>query len=174
MGSWTVLDAGKLPNAALAGPASVIELKLKSAPKVDPTPGVHPNIPSLLLVEFATAENATKKELKWMEKFGEWKHMTQVSQWEESGRAVWTVDVATPGKYYVDLAYKGEGRLVWRVETSEGATLQNQQNSASVYHTYPFGLLTFGKAGNHTITVSLVGGARDKASLSALRLRPAE
>ena len=173
-GSWMVLDAERLPTAALAGPASVIELKLKSAPKVDPTPGVHPNIPTQLLVEFADVAKAEKKELRWMEKFGEWKHMTQAGNWEDGGCAVWTVDVAEPGDYYVDLTYKGEGRLVWRIESSDGAKLQNQQNSASVYHTYPFGLLTFAKAGKHTLTVSLIDGDRAKASLSDIRIRPVE
>ena len=52
--------------------------------------------------------------------------------------------------------------------------MQNQQNSASVYHTYPFGLMTFNNAGRNTITVSLVDGERDTASLSALHIRPVE
>jgi alpha-L-fucosidase len=171
-GSWMVLDAGRIPTAALARPASLIELTLPSAPTVDPTPGVHPNIPTRLLVEFATAENAVKKEITWMEKFGEWKHVTQVGAWEDGGNVSWTVDVLTPGAYYADLTYKGQGRLAWRIEIREGAKLQNQQNSSSVYHTYPFGLLTFDKPGKHTITVSLVDGDRDKTSLSALHFRP--
>jgi alpha-L-fucosidase len=173
-GGWMVLDAGGIPTAELSGPASVIEVRLNSAPTVDPTAGVHPNIPTTLLVEFADAKQATKKEIKWMEKFGEWKHVTQVGGWKEGGRATWTVDVAEPGEYYVDLTYKGEGRLVWRIETSGGAMLQNQQNSASVYHTYPFGLMRFGRAGRHTISVSLVDGNHDQASLSALVIRPAQ
>ena len=135
---------------------------------------MYPNIASQLLVEFASAENATKRELQWMEKFGEWKHMTQVGQWEPEGRVSWTVDVAASGPYYMDLNYKGEGRLVWRIETSEGRFLQNQQNSASVYHSYPFGLITFDKPGKKTITISLLDGDRAKASLSALTIRPAE
>jgi alpha-L-fucosidase len=84
------------------------------------------------------------------------------------------VDVATPGDYQVELTYKGEGRLVWRIETDEGVKLQNQQNSASVYHAYPFGLLSFATAGKHTLTVSLIDGDRAKASLSAVRVSPME
>jgi alpha-L-fucosidase len=38
---------------------------------------------------------------------------------------------------------------------------------------YPFGLLTFNKPGKHTITVSLVDGDRQKASLESVRLSPA-
>jgi alpha-L-fucosidase len=170
-GTWTELQ---VPPAPADYPASVIQVTLNDALVADQTLGIYPNIASTLLVEFADVTKAEKKELRWMEKFGEWKHMAQAGKWEEGGRAFWTVDVAVGGDYYVDLTYRGEGRLVWRIETDEGVKLQNQQNSASVYHTYPFGLLNFAKAGKHTLTVSLVGGDRVKASLSAVHVRPVE
>ncbi len=149
-----------------------------------------PNISATLIAEFADATDANKASIRWMEKFGEWKHMTQVSDWKPGAQVTWTVDVAEPGDYQVELTYKGDGgqskefdwrtgvnysdagRLVWRVETDEGAKLQNQQNSANVYHTYPFGMLTFAKAGKHTIKVSLIAGDRIKASLASLRFTP--
>jgi alpha-L-fucosidase len=170
-GTWTEL---LVPPAPADHPASVIQVTLSDAPVADQTLGIYPNITSTLLAEFADVTKAEKKELKWMEKFGEWKHLTQAGNWEDGGRAVWTVDVATPGDYQVELTYKGEGRLVWRIETDEGVKLQNQQNSASVYHTYPFGLLSFAKAGKHTLTVSLIAGDRTKGSLLALRISPME
>ena len=170
-GTWTELQ---LPDAPPDRPASVVAIKLQSAPAVDQTLGVYPNIASTMLVEFADVAKAEKKTLSWMEKFGEWKHMNQVGKWEEGGRAVWTVDVAALGDYQVELTYKGEDRMVWRIETDEGSRLQNNQNSASVYHTYPFGLLSFARAGKHTLTISLVDGMRDKASLSAVRISPVE
>jgi len=169
--TWIELQ---VPPAPADHPASVIQVTLSAAPVADQTLGIYPNIASTLLVEFAEVTKAEKKELKWMEKFGEWKHMTQAGKWEEGGRAVWTVDVALPGDYQVELRYKGEGRLVWGIETDEGFKLQNQQNSAVVYHTYPFGLLSFAKAGKHTLTVSLIDGDRAKASLSAVRICPME
>ena len=170
-GTWTEL---MVPPVPADHPASVIQVTLGSTPAADQTLGIYPNIPSTMLIEFSEVTQAVKKELRWMEKFGEWKHMNQVGEWENDGRAVWTVDVAVPGDYYLDLTYKGDGRMVWRVETDEGGTIQNQQNSVPIYHTYPIGLMSFAKAGKHTITVSLVEGDRDKASLSALRFRPAE
>ena len=93
-----------------------------------------------------------------MEKFGEWKAANQVSNWKDGGRAVWTVNVAEAGDYHLELNYKGEGKLVWRIETDEGVKLQNQQNSSAVYHAYPFGLLTFKKSGQHTIASLVVAG----------------
>jgi alpha-L-fucosidase len=170
-GTWTELQ---LPAAPTDAPASVVALKLPGAPQVDQTLGVFPNASAELLLEFAEVQGATKKEIRWMEKFGEWKHANQVSDWQAGGRAVWTVDVAEAGDYRLALTYKGEGRLVWRIETDEGVKLQNQQTSTPVFHAFPFGLLTFKAPGRRTIAVSLVDGPRDKASLTALRLSPAE
>ena len=170
-GTWTELQ---LPPTPPDHPASVIAVKLRAAPQVDQTLGVHPNLPTSLLVEFAEVKDAIKEEIRWMEKFGEWKAANQVSAWKPSGRAVWTVNVAEAGDYRLDLKYKGEGRLVWRIETDEGLTLQNQQNSSPIYQSHTFGLLTFKTPGQHTLAVSLVDGSRDKASLQAIRLSPVQ
>lgn len=166
-GAWTELQ---LPPRPPEGLASVIAVKLRGAAQVDQTLGVHPNVTTPLLVEFAEVTGATKKQIRWMEKFGEWKGANQVSDWTGAGRASWTVDVAEPGDYRIDLNYRGEGKLVWRIETGEGVKLQNQQNSSAIYQAHSFGLLPFKKAGRHTISVSLVEGPADKASLQSIRL----
>ena len=41
-----------------------------------------------------------------MEKFGEWKHVNQISKWEENSKTEWIVEVFEPGYYYLDLVYK--------------------------------------------------------------------
>jgi alpha-L-fucosidase len=87
---------------------------------------------------------------------------------------VWTIDVAAAGDYYVELVYRGEGRPTWAITTDDGVTLQNNQNSSAVYHAYPFGLLTFKRPGRHTFAVTLVDGDREKTSLVAAKLTPAE
>ena len=66
------------------------------------------------------------------------------------------------------------GHFLLRIETDEGVTLQNQQNSSPIYQSHAFGLLTFKQPGRHTISVALVDGDRDKASLQSLRVVPAE
>lgn len=149
-------------------------MNLVGLAKVDQTLGIYPNIDTVLLAEFAEVTGAEKKRIRWMKKFGEWKHVTQIGKWQDGGQAVWTVDVAEAGDYKVELTYTGVNCMVWRIETDEGTMLQNQQNSASVYHTYPFGRLVFTRPGKHTLTVSLVDGDREKASLSAMRIHPME
>lgn len=51
-----------------------------------------------------------------MEKFGEWKHVTQVTDWKDKGTATWTINVLKPGYYQTELEYSGEGRLFWRID----------------------------------------------------------
>jgi alpha-L-fucosidase len=170
-GTWTEL---RLPVARPDAPASVVSLKLKDPVAVDQTSGIHPNVPVTLLAEFAEVSGAEKKSIRWMEKFGEWKAAHQVSAWGAEGKAVWTADVFKAGDYRIELCYKGEGRLAWRIETDEGVSVQNQQNATAVYQAYPFGLLTFKTPGKHTLTVTLVEGDRAKASLHALQAHPTE
>ena len=171
-GTWTVVDAAPADAATMANIASVIRVKFNTPPKIDSTLGIHPNIPVKFSCEFATATNAERKRIDWMEKFGEWKNSLQVSNWQPGGVVEWEVDVARAGDYHVALTYKGEGRPAWSVSTSEGVKIQNQQAASHVYHTYPTGVIRFDKPGKHKISVSLVEGDPGKSSLEAIRFSP--
>lgn len=172
---WTVLH---LPFKPADHPASVIELTVDGGPqalRLDADAiGVDPDIPTRLLAEFAQVSGADKQAIRWMEKFGEWIHANQISGWQPSGKATWTVDVLAPGPYYLDLRYRGAGRLVWRAETDAGAAVQNQQPATDKYQTYPMGIVEFSTAGRHTLSVSLVEGDPTTSSLEAALIRPVE
>jgi alpha-L-fucosidase len=172
-GTWVAIEGGELTTAQTAGLASVIELKLKAVPVVVATLGVHPNVSTEMPAIFARVDGATQKRIGWMEKFGEWKHVTQVGEWRDGGTVTWEVDVAEAGDYHLNLTYRGEGRPVWAIETDEGQSLQNQQAGTSGYHTYPFGILRFKTPGSHSITVSLVDGDPELISLKSIGLSPA-
>ena len=171
-GTWVAIEGGALTTAQTSGLASVIELQLKGAPAVVATLGVHPNMPTALPAIFARVDAATQKRIGWMEKFGEWKHVTQVGEWHEGGTVTWEVDVAAAGDYHLELTYRGVGRPVWAIKTDEGTTLQNQQAGTSGYHTYPFGILNFATPGKHSVTVSLVEGDPELTSLKSIGLAP--
>ena len=169
---WTVFE---LPMRPSDSPVSVIEVKLDTKAenvKVDSTLGIYPNIEALLRVEFAEVVDAVAKEISWMEKFGEWKHTNQVSEWNNDSKVTWTVNVQEPGYYYLDLNYKGEGRLVWKTITDEGIMVQNQQAATEKYQFYNMGIVEFKSTGKHTITVSLVEGDIKTSSLKALLIKP--
>lgn len=169
---WIVFE---LPCKPVDSPVSVIEVKLDTEAihaKVNQNHGIYPNIETNLLVEFADVTGAEKKEVKWMEKFGEWKHVNQVSKWEDNSKAEWTVEVKEPGYYYMDLNYRGENRLVWRTTTDEGIMVQNQQAATEKYIPYRMGIIQFKTAGKHTISVSLVEGNPETSSLKSVLIRP--
>ena len=172
VGNWTVLH---LPFKPADGPAAVIEVEIEGGAqniRVDQTLGLDPEIATVLLAEFARVEGAEKEAIRWMEKFGEWKHVNQISGWGAEGAAAWEVEVFAAGCYRVDLRYRGEGRLAWRVETDEGAIVQNQQAATEKYQTYPMGVVEFKEAGRHALRVSLVEGDAATSSLESLTLEP--
>jgi len=169
---WTIFD---VPFQAEDSPASVIELQIEEnaeTAKVDSTLGIYPNIEVELLAEFADVDNAEKKKMSWMEKFGEWKHVNQISKWNDNSKANWTVEVFEPGYYYLELRYKGEGKLVWKTVTDEGVSVQNQQAATEKYQNYPMGIIEFKTTGKHTISVSLVEGDKETSSLESVIIKP--
>ena len=170
--SWTVFD---VPYKPLDPIISVIEVALdveaKSA-RVNQNYGVYPNIENECLVEISNPVNIDIKEKRWMEKFGEWKGVHQVSDWKDNSKVQWTIEVKDPGYYYLDLNYKGEDRLVWKTTTDEGVMVQNQQAATEKYVYYHMGILEFKTAGEHSVEVTLVEGDPKTSSLNALKLTP--
>jgi alpha-L-fucosidase len=171
---WVVFD---LPSKPADSPVSVIELQLDVDAKnaiVNSDLAIDPEKSSLLIAEFANVTLANKKNIGWMEKFGEWKHITQIGNWVENSKATWSVNVNAPGYYYINLRYKGVGKLVWRTVTDENVVVQNQQAATEKYQAYPMGIMEFKTAGSHTISVNLVEGDPNTSSLDAVIFEPIE
>jgi len=169
---WTIIQTPYKPADALV---SVIEVELDvlaENAKVNTNLGVYPNTENVLPSDFADVSGAEKLSIRWMEKFGEWKHANQISKWQDGGKAEWTVNVNKPGYYYLDLKYAGKERLVWKTETDEGIIVQNQQAATEKYVFYKMGILEFKTAGMHTISVSLVEGDPETSSLESVRITP--
>jgi len=166
---WTRL---RLPAQAPERLASVIQLDLAGAPEADSGWGIDPAITTEIQAEFATVRAAKKLGKRWMEKFGEWKHVVQVTDWRDEAAATWEVDVLAPGDYQVDLTYAGEGRLVWAVKVEGGESIQNQQNASHNYQRFPIGWLRFPKPGRYKVSVSCLEGELKTASLKAICFSP--
>ncbi|MDC1321767.1 alpha-L-fucosidase [bacterium] len=170
--NWVIFD---IPYKKPVSPITVIELKMKneaSSTKVEDGLGIYPNMDNTLLTDFAEVTNAEGEFIRWMEKFGEWKHANQVSKWKENGTVNWTVNVQKAGYYYLDLCYKGADRLVWKVVTDEDIKIQNQQAATEKYENYTMGILEFKTTGEHTISVSLIEGNRNTSSLKSITIKP--
>lgn len=163
---WTVLNVPFQKPDRMIG---VIELEMKDEQiQVDNTQAVDPEIGILdLSVKFAQTTDCQVYKSSWMEKFGEWKHVFCTSDLGKGGSLDWTIEVKEAGVYQVDLKVRGSGRAVWKVETDEGHTLQNQQGISSIFSERPMGWIRFDKPGKHLISVSMPeGGKVDLASIS--------
>lgn len=169
-GSWTVLQIPfRKPDPII----SVIELVMKGNEiTVDNTQALDPEIgTNELSVIFAKAKDCHVYKSSWMEKFGEWKHEYCVSNLNRGGKIIWTVDVKSPGTYQVELKVRGNGRVVWKVETDEGQMAQNQQSASSIFCKRPIGWIRFDKPGRHTITVNMPEGGK-QADISSISMTP--
>ena len=164
----------KIPDSCRAAIAFVVEVKLAGKPEVEAAVALHPNIANRVLVHFAEARNAEKKKVSWMEKFGEWKHATQISHWGTEGVCRWSVNVVEPGFYKAALNYRGKvtgkARLTWRITTDEDSVIQNQQAVTTQYQFYPMGVLEIKTPGKHVIEVRLVDGDTVDSSLESIEL----
>ncbi|MCF7972228.1 MAG: alpha-L-fucosidase [Phycisphaerae bacterium] len=166
---WTQIQ---LPARMAEKMVPVVQVELEAKPEVDPYWGIDPSLETTILAQFAQVTGAKQESKKWMEKFGEWKHVVRVWNWEKSGKASWEVDVLEPGYYSVDLTYAGEGRIVWGIDIEGGEHIQNQQNSSHNYQRFPIGWINFPKAGKYTVSVSCLEGDLTEASLKAIHFTP--
>ena len=171
VGDWAIFE---VPFRAPESLVSVIQLDLESEPEVDTTLALDPQIRTELLAEFAIANNAKKSKKKWTEKFGEWKSITHIHDFEKDGKSTWKIDVLEPGDYKVDLNYTGNGRLVWQVSIEGGQHIQNQQNSSHNYQEYPIGWIRFPKPGRYNVSVMCIDGNVESASLKSIVFTPIE
>jgi alpha-L-fucosidase len=162
---WTCFT---VPATAPEKLISVIQVDLEGKPAADPCFGIDPDATTEILSDFATVHGAARDTKRWMEKFGEWKHTTQISKWESNGTATWEVNVLKPGNYQVDLSYAGETRLVWTVSVEGGDTVQNQQNASHNYQSFPIGWLNFPKPGQYKVSVGCIEGNTRTASLKSI------
>ena len=169
IGKWLQLS---LPEAPTDRIASVIRVEFTTKPEVEKTFAIDPSLGVEIFSEFGKVENATVRKDRWMEKFGEWVCEYPVTNWKKGSKAVWTVNVPRSGDYLASLNYAGNGRLAWEIEVEGGNTIQNQQNASHIYTEYPFGWITFPKAGTYKINVRCVDGETKTAKLKSLIIKP--
>lgn len=170
-GKWSTIE---LPARRPEKLISVVELEVQGEIDVDQSLSIDPIYSTELLIDFAKAENCVINGKRWMEKFGEWKHIAHAHEWQPGSKVIWEVEVMKAGYYQVDLNYAGTSRLVWRIENEEGTIVQNEQNSSAVYQYYEMGLMKFDEPGRHSIIVSLIDGERGIASLKQIKFTPLE
>ncbi|HTM99771.1 MAG TPA: alpha-L-fucosidase [Pedobacter sp.] len=166
-GNWTKIS---LPIQKPEKWISVIELELDGIPAVEEGLGVDRQLALNLNVILGKAVNCAVDKKEWMEKFGEWKHIYQAKQWKPNSELSWEVNFKTAGLYSFELNYTGKGRMAWRITVDDQSFIQNQQNSSNIYQYFPMGVLKIDRPGKHKISVSLIEGSFEEASLKSIKI----
>jgi alpha-L-fucosidase len=179
----------KLPLRLKKELLEVITLELKDEPKVEATLGINPIGSTTLLSDFANTKGARKGKAGWMEKFGEWKHKTNIESWSnDRSYAEWSIDVKHPGQYFVNLEYnawKEADGNEWDLVTQDGEklrlyTIETTGASAAQGGRYRFrnirmGIVDLKKAGKQVLKLTAASDPKGGGmQLHAIHLSPVE
>ncbi|WP_158968115.1 alpha-L-fucosidase [Paraglaciecola sp. L3A3] len=103
---WTVFN---LPKDQPKELSTTIVVELDGEPQVDDTIGIDPIQSTYLSSVFSKCNSGCKNgQSRWMEKFGEWKYAENIMNWDNTGKATWSVDVAKAGEYILDVEYSAD------------------------------------------------------------------
>ncbi|MBU2877911.1 alpha-L-fucosidase [Aliiglaciecola lipolytica] len=167
----------------------VIVVELDGEPEVDTTIGIDPSIKTTINSVFANCEGCVKKEIRWMQKFGDWNYANNLLNWTDNGKGEWKVDVAEPGDYFIEVEYSaddvvdfsewvfsfnGEILMMQALDTGERKNSKRQGKGKTLYRyrTDEVGVVTL-QQGKQSITVTpkgkVIGGG---INLRAIHLTP--
>jgi len=167
----------------------VIVVELNGEPEVDKTIGIDPSVKTTLNAVFAECNGCTNKEIRWMQKFGDWNYAENLLNWKDNGKGEWAVDVANEGDYFFEVEYSaddivdfsewvfsfnGEELMLQALDTGERKNSKRQGKGKTLYRyrTDEVGVVNL-KKGKQSITVTpkgkVVGGG---INLNAIHLTP--
>jgi len=183
---WTSFD---LPSHRPDTLVPVVVVELKGMPEVDDTLGIDPYIRTTLNSAFASCNGCKNTEIRWMQKFGDWNYANNLLNWQDGGKGVWQVEVATAGQYFLEVEYSADELvdfsewivsfdddelMVQALDTGERRNSARQSKGRTLYRyrTNEIGVVNL-KAGKQAIKVSpkgsVVGGG---INLKAIHLTP--
>ena len=184
-GDWTVVNIPKIqPNDMIP----VIQLNLKGELKVDHGLAFDGETPASLLSVFSKTKNCEVKQLRWMEKFGEWKHAEMVNGWSESSEVTWEVNLRKPGKYALEMTYSCDDKADFsefeiltglQAMTIQALDTGDRTPSKRMFgrgllprvRTLRLGVVEFDKAGKQKVIFKTKKGTFEGFNLKALELK---
>ena len=126
--------------------------------------------------------------MRWMEKFGEWKHAEMIKKWTPTSEATWDVNIRKPGKYALEMTYSCDDKADYsEFEVIAGKTAMTIQAldtgdrmpSKRMFgrgllprvRTLRLGVVEFDKAGNQKVIFKTKKGDWKGFNLKALELK---
>lgn len=97
-----------LPNHSKKQLITIIKVTIDGSLDVDSKIKINHTGSDMLFAEFAACKGCEFKEVRWMEKFGEWIYAPSLVNWQDNSEASWKIDVRRKGQYYIDLEYSAD------------------------------------------------------------------
>ncbi len=158
----------RLPLLVSDEPIAVLSLELTEAVADAPKPiGIDPVLPTVLAIDFAAYSGCAMRQFCWMEKFGEWKHKSALSDWKASGEAGWEIALDAPGLFELSVSYSFVRHRVWQIANEDGDSLElwardsGDGSDPKRFATFRVGVLEFKRAGVQRIVFRPVTGNDD-------------
>lgn len=150
---------------------SVVQVTILGEPNIDNTLSIDPNSVSNFPALFAETKNCKIAKDHWMQKFGEHKYSWQIGNWTNDSEATWTINVPESGYYLVQLDYKADNRVEWKLENSSGSILQNKIGASSTYKTHDLGWMYFPKTETSTLTLKVLNPDKINVKLESIEFK---
>ncbi|MCU0981802.1 MAG: alpha-L-fucosidase [Pirellulaceae bacterium] len=138
----------------------------------------------------ATMTGCQMTDVRWMEKFGDWKHAECIAGWQgPESTAAWEFRTVAPGSFYLDVEYTcpaEDDYSEWRVrcgeadvtfpliDTGERPKRLAFGGALPRFRTYRVGVIDFPKPGAQRLTFSPTGLEGKGIRVSLLSLTPVE
>lgn len=146
--------------------------------------------PVTLEPENATRQQCDVQKVRWMEKFGDWKHAECLVGWQApDSAAVWEFETLEPGRFYLDMEYTtteagdysewqlevGEDRLLFPlIDTGERAKRAAFGGALPRFRAYRVGLLDLPGAGTCRLALRSLDEKGAAVRVAGLRLLPVD
>lgn len=184
-GDWTVVSIPRVKPDAIN---PVIQLKYDGKLKVDHSLAFDGETTANLFSLFSKQKDCAVVQLRWMEKFGEWKHAEMIKKWTPTSEASWDVNVRKPGKYALEMTYSCDDKADYsEFEVLAGKTAMTIQAldtgdrmpSKRMFgrgllprvRTLRLGVVQFDKAGKQKVVFKTKKGNWEGFNLKALQLK---
>jgi alpha-L-fucosidase len=168
-----------LPDRMPDPVATTLKLEYAGELEVDPRRALLPGLRNELLPAEAQLSGATvAHKHSWMEEYGDWKHLPVLEGWQgPDDAAAWTVRVVEPGQFRVSLSYSRSGpagRVATLTAADQTLWIEAQNTGTEPRHlfTHTIGVLTFDRAGEHTLRLAPEDVGDELCKLEKLVLEP--
>jgi alpha-L-fucosidase len=138
----------------------------------------------------AALTGCEKTDVRWMEKFGDWKHAECVAGWQGSeSAATWAFQTVAPGSFYLEVEYTCpaeddysewqvtlDGRRLTFPLIDTGERLKRTAFGGALprFRTYRVGVIDFPKPGTQRLSFGPTGLAGKGIRVSLLNLMPVQ